>query len=65
MYVRSILEYSVTVWHSSITEENRNNLEKVQKTAFKIVLGHRYKTYKNALNILNLDKKKRNFMSEF
>ena len=55
MYVRSILEYSATVWHSSITEENRNDLERVQKTAFRIILGHRYKTYQNALDILNLE----------
>ena len=55
MYVRSILEFSATVWHSSITEENRNDLERVQKTAFKIILGDRYKTYQNALNILNLE----------
>ena len=55
MYVRSILEFSATVWHSSLTEENRNDLERVQKTAFRIILGQRYKTYQNALNILNLE----------
>ena len=55
MYVRSILEFSATVWHSSLTEENRNDLERVQKTALKVILGQRYKTYKNALNLLNLE----------
>ena len=33
----------------------RNYLERVQKTALKIVLGQSFKTYKNALNILNLE----------
>ena len=38
-----------------MTEENRNDLERVQKTALKVILGQRYKTYKNALNLLNLE----------
>ena len=54
MYVRSILEHSATVWHSSLTAENKNDLERVQKTALKIILGQKFKSYKNALNILNL-----------
>ena len=55
MYVRSILEFSATVWHSSLSEDNRNDLERVQKTALKIILGQSFKTNKNALNILNLE----------
>ena len=54
-FVRSILEQSATVWHSSISKENRNDLERVQKTAFKLILGNKYKTYKNALELLDLD----------
>ena len=46
MYVRSIPEFSAPVWHSSLTEENRNDLERVQKTAVKKNLCLRYKTYK-------------------
>ena len=53
--MRSILEHSATVWHSSLTEENRNDLERVQKTALKVILGDSYKSYKNALNVLNLE----------
>ena len=55
LFVRSLLEQSATVWHSSLTEENKNDLERVQKTAFKIILGERYKTYKHAQNILQLE----------
>ena len=31
--VRSILEFAVPVWHSSITNEERINLERIQKSA--------------------------------
>ena len=30
LYVRSILEQSCVVWHSSLTEENKQNLQRVQ-----------------------------------
>ena len=33
MYIWNILEFFSTVWHSSLSEENRNDLERVQKTA--------------------------------
>ena len=41
--------------HSSITVENREDLERVQKTVLKIILGLRYKSYQNALDILELE----------
>ena len=37
--VRSILEYAVPVWHPSITGEQRLEIERVQKSAFHIILG--------------------------
>ena len=55
LYVRSILEQSATVWHSSLTEENKNDLEGVQKTALKVILGVKYKSYENALRILDIE----------
>jgi hypothetical protein len=55
LYVRSILEQSATVWHSSLTEENKSDLERVQKSALKIILGDRYISYKNALCILDIE----------
>ena len=54
MYVRSILEHSAPVWHSSLTKENKDDLERVQKTALRVILGERFKTYKNALDLLDL-----------
>ena len=53
--VRSLLEQSCNVWHSMLTQENRDNLERVQKSALKIILDQQFKNYENALNILDLD----------
>ena len=39
LFVRSILEQSCVVWHSSLTEDNSNDLERVQKSAVRIILG--------------------------
>ena len=55
LFVRSILEQSATVWHSSLSEVNKNDLERVQKSALKVILGEQYKTYPNALKIVELE----------
>jgi len=55
LYVRSVLEHSSVVWHSSLTDENSEDLERVQKSAMKIILGNKYMDYRSALNYLQLD----------
>ena len=55
LYIRSILEQSAIVWHSSLTEENQEDLERVQKSAFKVILKQKYKSYNEACLILNLE----------
>ena len=55
LFVRSQLEQSAVVWHSSLTEENRNDLERVQKSAVKIILGERYRNYENGLDVLGIE----------
>ena len=54
-FIRSLLEQACTVWHSGLTVENTNDLERVQKCALKIILKNSYKNYQNALNILELE----------
>ena len=54
LFIRSILEQSATVWHSSLSKENIDDLERVQKSATKIILRNNWKTYKSALNRLEL-----------
>ena len=50
LYVRSILEQSCQVWHSSLTLGNFQDLERVQKNALKIILQDEYISYSNALD---------------
>ena len=50
LYVRSILEQSCQVWHSSLTLENFQDLERVQKNALRIILQENYASYSSALN---------------
>ena len=42
------------VWHSSLSDKNRKDLERVQKSALKIILKDHYTTYEDALEVLNL-----------
>ena len=55
LFIRSLLEQSATVWHSSLTAENAEDLERVQKNALRIILKDQYKTYKHALAKLGLE----------
>ena len=43
------------VWGPSLTQENKNDLERTQKSFSKLVLKEKYKNYENALTILNLE----------
>ena len=54
-YIRSHLEQSCTIWHSSLTDDNANDLERVQKCALKIILKENYKNYQQALNLIELE----------
>ena len=54
-YIRSILEQSCVVWHGSLTEENRSDLERIQKNSLRIILKNKYINYEQALNDLNID----------
>ena len=63
-YVRSLLEQSCTIWHSGLSGENSDDLERVQKSALKVILKDSYKNYTNALNILDFEtlKDRREFL---
>ena len=55
MQVRSKLEQSAVLWHFGLSEKNRVKLERVQKSALKVILGKRYTTYSDALKRLNIE----------
>ena len=50
--VRSILEMCVPVWHSGLTKKQSASIERVQKVAFRIILGPKYISYACALKSL-------------
>ena len=54
-FIRSNLEFSSTVWHSSLSVADRQDLERVQKSAVKVILGKDYRNYEEALSELKLD----------
>ena len=43
------------MWHSSITEDNSSDLERVQKSAIQIILQEKYNGYQNGLAQLDLE----------
>ena len=53
--IRSLLEYSVAVWHPNLTKLDSRKIERVQKSALSIILGQKYDSYKSALLELNLE----------
>ena len=55
LYIRSLLEYCSVVWHSTITAEQNNKLESVQKLCLKIIFGPAYEGYESALQCCGLD----------
>ena len=55
VYCLSILEQSCVVWGSSITEDNKNDLEMTQKCYAKLALKDKYRDYNSALVKLNLE----------
>ena len=55
LFIRSLLEQSATVWHSSLTQENSDDLERVQKSAIKVIMGASYRSYMKSLETLDLE----------
>ena len=54
--VRSVLEMAVPVWHPAITQQETKQIERVQKCAFYIIFGKEYISYKNALEVCEIEK---------
>ena len=46
--VRSVLELAVPVWHSGLTKLQSSEIERIQKIAFRIMLGSEYLSYEQA-----------------
>ena len=55
LFIRSVTEYCSVAFHSSLTLEESNKLERVQKTCLKIILGEMYIDYDSALQMCGLE----------
>ena len=55
LYIRSILEQSSVILHSTLTQEDNDRLERVQKNALRNILKEKYMSYENSLEILNIE----------
>ena len=66
MYIRSILEQSCQVWHHSLSEENITDLERIKKSALRIILNEKQLNYDEALKEINLQDlhSRREFLSK-
>ena len=52
--VRCKLEQSAAVWSSSLTQKNIKDLERVQKSAVRIIIGKSYESYTETLKELDM-----------
>ena len=52
LFIRSHLEFCAPLWAGNLSTKNCQDLERVQKTALKVILGPKYVSYENALEIL-------------
>ena len=53
--IRSVLELAVPVWHSGLTKKLSTDIERVQKIAFRIILGEDYGDYDIACTLLETE----------
>ena len=56
LFIRCLVEYCSVVWHSSLTVEQENDIERTQVVSLKVILGHRYTDYTTALLDTKLEK---------
>ena len=55
LFIRSRAEYLSVVWHSSLTAQQTNKIENIQRTSLKIILGDNYVDYPAALEMTALE----------
>ena len=55
MKIRSVLESSSVVYHSMLTIEDTQDIERVQRVVIRTIMGTRYQSYEDSLTFLNLE----------
>ena len=56
LFIRSKLESCCVVWHSSLTLEQQDNIERVQRVCLKVILRDNWVSYDAALEMTGLEK---------
>ena len=54
--IRSVVEYCSVVFHSRLTIDQSDMLERIQRTCLKVILGDRYENYDSALEMSGLER---------
>ena len=55
LYIRSVVEQSAVVWHSSLTKGEQLDIERTQKVALRLILHGGYTSYQEALKVTGLE----------
>ena len=55
LFIRSVTEYCVAAFHSSLTQEQSDKIEKIQKTCLKVISDDSYINYSAALEMCGLE----------
>lgn len=66
-YIRPTLEFAAPAWHSSLTQDQSDDLERIQQRACRTILGG-YSSYTEALQTLSLPRlheRQTQFCSDF
>ena len=54
MKIRSVLESNCPVFHSMLTQEQTDDIERLQKIVLRVILVEQYKSYEQACQLLNV-----------
>ena len=56
LVIKSTTEYCSTAFHHSLTQQDQQKLEAIQKTSLKMILGDQHTCYEEALTLVGLEK---------
>ena len=62
------MEQSVPIWNCGLTQANIRDIERVQKTAFKVILSPNYSSYQKSLQMLGektLEQRRKHLCKKF
>ena len=54
LYIRSVTEYCSVAFHSSLSVQQTQTLERIQRTCLKVILGDMFMDYDSALEMAGL-----------